>query len=465
MAVQIQIRRDTAANWSTNNPILAQGELGFETDTRMAKLGNGSDVWNDLDYWPQTSGSEQRIYYDTLTQGYNAYPATYNSISIPNVSCAPRIINFWDTQFGNCFWEVENFDTHIKSIHTFPTLNDFVDWKNNNIPHNIDGFTQRIAVRPFDIVDNGIPIVERIYGYPNVYAGFKRKYIKSGEQHFGEGSHGNATLRAVWEHFFPFTVGLISDVDFNTGAGGRKACWTSKNYSRLYSMPKIGEIISVDSSPSWVNGRYSANENWEGFNPLDPASFRLFIDEYVIVLVDESGNLQELVEYASGRGGRKIRNHLLSGSNNNAALVAFKLVSSDPVGNRQIAVLFKPMGIDRLWLPYFDDTIYDMEVVWLNDYDMQPSYFNKFSSGDFNVGSGSSPHPNSGCFLKKSYWIPNIQRLNYGLQHSKYQNKWKAYFRFRNKLTRKVGPLSPSCVELKIDETNAPVKLIVSRRA
>lgn len=50
MAVQIQLRNDTAANWTTANPILAVGEMGVETDTDLFKLGNGIDHWVDLPY-------------------------------------------------------------------------------------------------------------------------------------------------------------------------------------------------------------------------------------------------------------------------------------------------------------------------------------------------------------------------------------------------------------------------------
>ena len=50
MAVQIQFRRGTALEWSTVNPILAQGEMGIETDTSLFKVGNGIDNWNELDY-------------------------------------------------------------------------------------------------------------------------------------------------------------------------------------------------------------------------------------------------------------------------------------------------------------------------------------------------------------------------------------------------------------------------------
>jgi len=45
MAIRIQLRRDTVANWTTNNPILLPGEIGVETDTLKFKIGNGSR-WN-----------------------------------------------------------------------------------------------------------------------------------------------------------------------------------------------------------------------------------------------------------------------------------------------------------------------------------------------------------------------------------------------------------------------------------
>jgi len=52
MAVQtqIQMRRDTAANWTSTNPTLAAGEWGFETDTGLTKIGNGSTAWTSLAY-------------------------------------------------------------------------------------------------------------------------------------------------------------------------------------------------------------------------------------------------------------------------------------------------------------------------------------------------------------------------------------------------------------------------------
>ena len=46
----IQLRRDTASNWTSANPTLAQGELGVETDTSKIKIGDGSTAWSSLSY-------------------------------------------------------------------------------------------------------------------------------------------------------------------------------------------------------------------------------------------------------------------------------------------------------------------------------------------------------------------------------------------------------------------------------
>lgn len=50
MATRIQVRRDLAANWVTENPVLAAGEFGFETDANRLKCGDGSTAWNSLEY-------------------------------------------------------------------------------------------------------------------------------------------------------------------------------------------------------------------------------------------------------------------------------------------------------------------------------------------------------------------------------------------------------------------------------
>lgn len=50
VVTQIQIRRGTAAQWTSANPTLAAGEFGWESDTNKAKIGNGSTAWSSLSY-------------------------------------------------------------------------------------------------------------------------------------------------------------------------------------------------------------------------------------------------------------------------------------------------------------------------------------------------------------------------------------------------------------------------------
>ena len=48
--IRIQLRNDTAENWTTKNPVLLQGEMGVEIDTKKIKIGNGTDHWTALKY-------------------------------------------------------------------------------------------------------------------------------------------------------------------------------------------------------------------------------------------------------------------------------------------------------------------------------------------------------------------------------------------------------------------------------
>jgi len=63
ITAQIQLRRDTSANWTSNNPILLAGEMALSTDVLYTgtdqpryKIGNGIDTWLNLDYVPEGGG-------------------------------------------------------------------------------------------------------------------------------------------------------------------------------------------------------------------------------------------------------------------------------------------------------------------------------------------------------------------------------------------------------------------------
>lgn len=52
-----QLRRGLAIDWAARNPILRDGEPGFETDTHLYKLGDGRTPWSALQYFQPDSAA------------------------------------------------------------------------------------------------------------------------------------------------------------------------------------------------------------------------------------------------------------------------------------------------------------------------------------------------------------------------------------------------------------------------
>lgn len=50
MAIKIQVKKGTAAQWAPANTILLAGDQGFETNTKRMKIGDGTTPWNSLNY-------------------------------------------------------------------------------------------------------------------------------------------------------------------------------------------------------------------------------------------------------------------------------------------------------------------------------------------------------------------------------------------------------------------------------
>jgi hypothetical protein len=57
----MQQKRDTAANWTANNPTLLAGQIGFETDTNKIKIGDGSTAWTGLSYFAGSGGGGETL--------------------------------------------------------------------------------------------------------------------------------------------------------------------------------------------------------------------------------------------------------------------------------------------------------------------------------------------------------------------------------------------------------------------
>lgn len=77
MSNTIKLRRGTASQWTSANPVLLDGEPGFETDTNKFKIGTGTASWNNLPYIAIDPATASSIY------------ATINSPSFTGTPLAP----------------------------------------------------------------------------------------------------------------------------------------------------------------------------------------------------------------------------------------------------------------------------------------------------------------------------------------------------------------------------------------
>jgi hypothetical protein len=74
---RFQLRRDTADTWFARNPTLASGEIGYELNTNLMKIGDGVTPWRTLQYFPPTTTVVTGSVFDggTPSSTYGPIPA------------------------------------------------------------------------------------------------------------------------------------------------------------------------------------------------------------------------------------------------------------------------------------------------------------------------------------------------------------------------------------------------------
>lgn len=88
------IRNDTAANFETNNPILDNCEMGFDTTNKLLKIGDGVTSWNDLDeYIPNKLKSDWK----TLEPGVTILPYGTYLIKVDLADGSAKVGNYGTT--------------------------------------------------------------------------------------------------------------------------------------------------------------------------------------------------------------------------------------------------------------------------------------------------------------------------------------------------------------------------------
>lgn len=150
---QIKLRRDTAANFTSKNPVLGVGEPAYETDTKKLKIGDGTTAYNSLDYFSMTD--EFAIYREKYGAPSDSVPVvnTGNSITIkagvsietPNgtLTNATDMTYTYDFLTDRVLFATENDYYHAYAVYyggKEPSpVGEQVFWFNNNVWTMISG--------------------------------------------------------------------------------------------------------------------------------------------------------------------------------------------------------------------------------------------------------------------------------------------------------------------------------------
>jgi hypothetical protein len=137
MATRMQQRRGTATQWTTANPVLAAGEIGFEIDTNKFKIGDGINQWGDLDYFGASD--------DVLANLINSAPETLDTLG----EIANAIGN--NPSFANSVLEHTSATTDVHGIANTLAL---LTIEHATETANVHGIANTLALSTFNDVEN-----------------------------------------------------------------------------------------------------------------------------------------------------------------------------------------------------------------------------------------------------------------------------------------------------------------------
>lgn len=167
MATRMQQRRGTAAQWTAANPVLAAGEIGFETDTNKFKVGNGSTAWSSLTYFVDGS-----IAFDSAE-----VTAAINSAIDAVIDAAPNTLNTLNELAAaigdNPTYALEiqnNFNTIHDTLDEIGNTFTVVDGQINALSTSLDTQVNALSSHIINNVAAHAEVTSNVHGIGNTLA-------------------------------------------------------------------------------------------------------------------------------------------------------------------------------------------------------------------------------------------------------------------------------------------------------
>ena len=158
MATKIQLRRDTAADWTSANPTLAAGEFGYESDTTKFKIGDGSTAWNSLAY---KTGEGIKVVADdsaTITvaeagtlyvQGGNNVTTSTDSAGVLTINATGEVTGSSTTTFTNKTFDAEGTGNALSNVDVANLKSGVLDTDLSSVSGSDDTLASAKAIKTY----------------------------------------------------------------------------------------------------------------------------------------------------------------------------------------------------------------------------------------------------------------------------------------------------------------------------
>ena len=212
---RIKQKHDATENWTANNPILLEGEIGYDTDLKAFKIGDGTTAWNDLSYHPGAVSAENgsEIFNDYKNNKAVSENSSAHGINTTAGSKAFKIIGFNDT----------NKTYTLDSVDGLAVNDIFSLWLINNYD-NYGKITAVNATAKTITVDNYVADEGRIDGKGNLFR-IAAKPL-NGTTDFGIGAFsegGNTNAQGMYAHAEGYTNNSYGKYSHTEGTGNEAA--------------------------------------------------------------------------------------------------------------------------------------------------------------------------------------------------------------------------------------------------
>jgi len=349
-----------------------------------------------LDLGVGSESIKPRKYLDEIYFSLINAPKFTNINSILTDKYAPLLLgseSVYNNDWGPYIkFQLQNMTTGVITDNLdFPTVNDMLTWITANVNENLGLCTETIIARPYEIIDETIPVMTKMYGLNRFYSSLR-----------GRRNYSSSTSTAV------------NSADMETQC--------AQLYNGVWGTSFTN--VDIDLGAIWLS---AAKKNLYG-HPM----FRI-TEGYRVFF--ELGCLA-----------RKVRNGTDTAwkVNTDDTCVMICGVEEYDNGNGEKAVVVKPMGIDQVVTNLPDFTKYHFEIVFMNDERQAFVAVSRFSSiadfynTDFDI-NGAKMRINSSEWLEANSNSGTL-RLS--------SNKWNQFnvdtvrFRLRDKTTNEVSNLS-----------------------